>query len=76
MKFKVELEDEGQDLLYFITDENGEILDTQPFHNKLYKGGYIPLESQKINKKCMIHHPPYFNYGYLKYNVISITKIN
>ena len=75
-KFKIELEDKGQDLLYFITDKDGKILDAHPFHSKLYKGGYIPLESQTEGDFCMIHNPPYIHYGFLKYKVKSITKTN
>ena len=72
---KVELEDQGQDLLYFlVNEETCKIEEAGPFHNDLYKGGYIPLESQKVGKGCMIHHPPRFNFGFLKYKVKSITK--
>ena len=72
---KVELQDKGQDLLYFLVDEETcKIEEAGPFHNDLYKGGYIPLDTQRVGEKCMIHHPPHFEYGFLKYNVESITK--
>ncbi len=73
---KITLKDEGQDLLYFITDNIGRIIEAGPFHNDLYKGGHIPLSSQKIGEPCMIHHPPHFNFGFLRFNVESITPIN
>lgn len=73
-KFKIQLEDKGQDLLTFITDEKGQIIEVGPFHKTLYKGGYIPLESQKIGEPCMIHHPPQINYGFLKYKVEGILE--
>lgn len=74
-EFKIELEDKGQDLLYFKTDETGKILEAGPYHNELYKGGYIPLESQKEGELCMMHNPPHINFGFLKYKVESIKEI-
>lgn len=72
---KVELEDKGQDLLYFLVDEKTcKIEEAGPWHNDLYKGGYIPIESQKVGEKCMIHHPPNIEFGFLKYKVTSMTK--
>jgi hypothetical protein len=75
MNFKINLEDKGQDLLFIITNENGQILETGPFHTALYKGGYVPISQQKIGEPCMIHRPPHIEYGFLKYNVESIEKI-
>jgi hypothetical protein len=46
-KFKIKLEDKGQDLLFFITNYKGQIIEAGPFHSKLYVGGYIPIESQR-----------------------------
>ncbi|MEN6622735.1 MAG: hypothetical protein ABFD50_14445 [Smithella sp.] len=73
---RIELEDKGQDLLYFITDENGVIEEAGPYHNELYKGATIPLEMQEIGDLCMMHNPPHINYGYLQYKVESITEIS
>lgn len=73
-QYVVSLEDNGQDLLSFLVDGCGRILESRPFHTGLYKGGYIPLESQKIGELCMMHNPPYINFGFLKYNVTKITE--
>lgn len=70
---RIDLEDLGQDLLTIFTDENGIILETEPFHSELYKGGYIPLTSIQIGEQCMIHHPPNINYGFLKYKITNIS---
>lgn len=74
-KFSVKLEDKGQDLLEFITDDIGKVLEAKPFHSKLYQGAYIPIKWQGIGDTCMIHHPPHFLFGSLKYKVESITEL-
>lgn len=75
-KFKVQLEDLGQDLMFFIVDENDKILDCDNFGPKIYIGGHIPISQQEIGKPCMIHYPPHINFCFLKYNVTSINEIN
>lgn len=70
---KVELEDNGQDFLHFITDNDGVIQEAHPFQTSVWKGGVIPIEIQEIGMPCMIHHPPNINYGFLKHNVLSIS---
>lgn len=74
-KFKIVLEDKTQDFTRFITDENGVIIEALPFQTDFWKGATIPLEMQNIGDLCMIHHPPYIEYGYLKYKVTQIQKI-
>lgn len=74
--FSIELEDNGQDFLEFITDEDGRILEAKPFQTEAWKGGYIPIESQEIGRLCMMHKPPEIEYGYLKHEVIRITALN
>lgn len=73
--FKVELEDRCQDLLSFTVNEKCEIIDCVSFGPKIYIGGYIPIEQQKIGEPCMIHHPPHIEFGFLKYNVVSISEV-
>lgn len=73
--FKIQLEDKGQDFLELITDTHGNILEAKPFQTEVWKGGFIPVESQQIGEPCMMHKPPHFNYGYLNYNVINITPL-
>lgn len=72
--FLVELEDNGQDFIKFITDESGVIIESKPFQTNFWKGGIIPLNQQVIGELCMIHHPPHIEFGYLKHKVISINK--
>lgn len=73
--FKIELQDNGQDFLFFTTDQYGIILKAEPFQSDIWEGGYVPVEAQELNKPCMMHHLPHFNRGFLKHNVIAITKI-
>jgi hypothetical protein len=73
--FKVKLEDIGQDLLSLTVNEKNEIIDCENFGPKLYIGGYIPIEKQKIGDPCMIHYPPNIKFGFLKYNVLSIEEV-
>ena len=75
MKYKVELEDNGQDFLEFITDKNGVILEAKPFLTEIWAGGYIPLKIQKIGDFCMMHKPPHIITGYLKHRVTNIEEI-
>ena len=75
-KYKITLEDNGQDLLTITTDSKGMILECFPYHTSLYAGGYIPIRSQKIGEKCMIYKPPTINFGFLKYKVEKIEEIN
>ncbi len=74
-QFIIELEDNGQDFLKFTTDSNGTIIKTEPFQGEAWNGGYIPIESQAVGEPCMMHKPPHIVYGYLKHNVVKITKI-
>lgn len=75
-QFSVKLEDNGQDFTEFITDQYGTILEAKPFQTDIWKGGYIPVETQEIGTECLIHKPPHINYGFLKHKVISITELN
>lgn len=74
-KFKVELEDNGQDFLEFITNERGVIIEAKPFQTEIWEGGYIPIEMQEIGDFCMMHKLPHFNYGFLKHKVTNIEEI-
>jgi len=75
-RYRISLEDKGQDLLYFITDANGFVLEAHPFHSKLYEGAYLPLDSLVIGEPCMIHHPPKIEFGVLNYNVEAMYMLN
>jgi hypothetical protein len=74
--FSIELEDNGQDFLEFITDQEGHILEAKPFQTEVWKNGYIPIESQEIGEQCMMHKPPHIIYGHLKHKVLKITPLN
>lgn len=87
MKYrKITLEDKGQDLLWFIIDEEGVVVEAGPFHNELYKGAYIPYDCVGdtendepplfiVGDRCPIHNPPHLNHGWLDYNVKSIDIV-
>lgn len=73
--FKIELQDNGQDFLFFITDQYGTILKAEPFQSEIWKGCSIPLDIQQVNGACLIKMPSEENLKYLNHEVISITKI-
>lgn len=79
MYTKIELEDNGQDLLELVTDENGVVIDAGPFQKSVWIGASIPISEHQnllvIGEGLPIHHPPHINYGFLKHKVISIEKI-
>jgi hypothetical protein len=79
MYTKINLEDNGQDFLFFVTNENGIIIDAKPFQKDVWVGAVIPIDEDlcmlTIGDECPIHHPPTINYGFLKHKVISIEKI-
>ena len=76
MKYKITLEDIGQDITSFITDEDGIVIDSN-MQTDVWKGATIPLSEQKIGDLCMIHHPKMMiEYGYLKYKVTEIEQTN
>lgn len=74
MKYKITLQDVGQDITSFITDDNGIVIDSN-MQVDSWKGAIIPLSQQKIGDLCMIHHPKMMiEYGYLKYKVTKIEN--
>lgn len=73
-KYKIILEDNGQDFLEFIV-ENDVIIDVFPFQKEIWKGAYILIEMVIVGEKCPIHKPPYINFGELKYNVEELIDI-
>lgn len=70
------LEDNGQDFLEIDCDENGQIVETRPFQTSIWKGGFIPIESEmlKPGKLCPIHKPPEINYGFLKHRIQKVIR--
>lgn len=72
-KHIIELEDKGQDALFFHVEDN-KVVKTTPFQTSMWKGAYVPIKNVKVGKPMPIHHPPNIRFGYLKYNVISIQK--
>ncbi|QOF67315.1 hypothetical protein IFE17_09810 [Actinobacillus sp. GY-402] len=74
--YEITLEDKGQDFLSFKTDINGIVIAAEPFQTNVWRGALIPVEQQKIGDLCMIHHLPHIKYGYLRYKVLAIKKIN
>lgn len=66
MERKINLKDEGQDLLWFIINEEGIVLEAGPFHNDLYKGAYIPYDctnNHGIDNEEDDYLPPLFSVG-------------
>lgn len=73
-KYKIVLEDLGQDLLEIYTDEQGVVQRTEPFHTEIYRGAYVPV-NQSVGQKCAIHHPPHIEFGFLKYIIEGIVSL-
>lgn len=73
--YEIILEDLGQDFTRLITDENGVVTEALPYQTYVWKGSIIPIKQQKIGDLCMIHHPPFIHYSYLKYKVLAIKEI-
>lgn len=76
-KTKIQLEDNGQDILWFLCDEHGLIIDASPFQSDIWKGGTIPIwddELMMTGKPCPIHNA-YIKQGYLKYKIEKIEII-
>ena len=74
--YEITLEDKGQDFTKLKVDEKGIVISTEPYQTDVWKGALIPIAQQKIGDLCMIHHLPHIKYGYLKYKVLDIKKIN
>lgn len=71
----VELEDNGQDFLFFHISPEGVITDTKPFQGSVWKYGQVPLHSLhylEVGKSFPIHHPPHINFGFLKHKIKAI----
>lgn len=75
MKYMIELEDKGQDFTNLITDADGVVMATYPFQTSVWKGAVIPIDMLVIGEPCLIHHPPRIIFGFLKYKVVSIDKM-
>ncbi|MCF8218681.1 MAG: hypothetical protein K9J21_06835 [Bacteroidales bacterium] len=71
---KIELEDKGQDFLYFIIEKD-KIIEAGPFQNGLWKGSYVPEKMLKVGGKVYIHKPPYINFGVLNYRIERMYEI-
>lgn len=76
---KIKLEDKGQDFTVIVTDDNGVVIDAQPFQAGLWQGAIVPVHEKSLfreGERLPIHHPPYIEYGYLKYRIEKIEHIN
>lgn len=74
----VELEDNGQDFLFFHISPEGKITDAVPFQDRIWVGGQVPLHTLdylKIGKPFPLHHPPHINFGFLAHNIKNIQYI-
>ena len=74
-KTKITLEDKGQDLLWMVIDDTGEVVDAGPYQMKIWKGAFVPEIDIEVGYPLPIHHPPHIMYGYLKYDVEKAEQI-
>ena len=74
-KRKIMIEDNGQDVLWFVTDEEDKVIDAGPFQRNVWVGSYIPNDMLEVGSPCPIHNPPCIKFGYLKHNVVSREEL-
>ena len=77
-KIKIHLEDNGQDLLWLLCNEYGDIVDAGPFQTDIWVGGTIPIWEHELlaeGKPCPIHSA-YITQGYLKHKIEKIEVID
>lgn len=74
---KITLEDQGQDMLELFVNDDGFVIDAQPFQADVWKGCYVPIGSDmiEVGKRCPIHNPPLINFGFLNYNIEKIEQL-
>ncbi len=78
-QIKITLEDCGQDFTTFYTNEDGIVIDAQPFLSEIWRGAIIPVRDPdlfELGKQLPIHHPPHIMWGFLKYRIAEIEYIN
>ena len=67
----VELEDNGQDFLFFHISPEGVITDVKPFES-IWKYGQVPLHSLhdlNVGNHFPIHHTPHSHQGFITHNI-------
>lgn len=73
-RIKVEFEDQGQDILWFIIDNvKRVILEAGPFHNSIFKGAIIT--NSIINEGGFISYAIGEDSGIMKYQIIKKTMV-
>lgn len=78
-QIKITLEDRGQDFTILYTNEDGIVIDAQPFQSEIWHGAIIPVNNLclfEVGQPLPIHHPPHIIYGFLKYRIAEIEYIN
>lgn len=71
---KITLEDKGQDLLWLKVNEDGFVEKAGPFQDSMWREAFIPYWSTRVGQFCPIHQPPFINFGYLRYKIVSIEN--
>lgn len=75
MKRKIRIEDNGQDVLWFVVNEDDKIVDAGPFQAAFWCNNYIPSEMLRIGEPCPMYMPRFIWHGYLIYKVESIEEM-
>lgn len=75
MKRKIRIEDNGQDVLWFVVNEDDKIVDAGPFQAAFWCNNYIPSEELRIGEFCPIYMPRFIYKGHLIYKVESIEEM-
>ena len=77
-QIKITLEDCGQDFTTLYTDENGMVVDVQPYQADIWRGAMIPVNDPgliEVGQPLPIHHPPHIMWGFLRYRIQKIEHI-
>lgn len=75
---KITLEDRGQDFLELYVNDKGVVIDAKPFLYPTWAGAYIPVSDKsmmRVGEPCPIHHPPHIVFGFLRYNIEKIERV-
>lgn len=77
-QIKITLEDRGQDFTTLYTDENGMVVDAQPYQANIWRGAMIPVNDPgmfEVGQPLPIHHSPHIMWGLLRYRIQKIEHI-
>ncbi len=76
-KIKIDLEDNGQDVLWMLCDEHGTVVDAGPYQSAVWTGHTIPVwdsELMRVGEPCPINLGM-IRHSFLKHNIEKVQTI-